>query len=279
MSIHTDSPRRPYWHVDAKWVTGLLLFVTLSITFLAFNLWQVTAADPGINALTLLLASAFSPEGLDSEADIALMQEQLQASSTGEIQPVPGLRITIHAEDIAGLSPREVRLFFFRQWAEPLYYQGAAGLAELADDPAMRQSIEEGIGPLALLSAQSHQQLLPVWIGLALLDLLLILLLIVFSYRFGRLSSPGCVLFLTALPAAALLALVRQSLLNQLATAPPTSESLSARLLSLAVTALPGLLDLILRNYLIVAAVGLGLILLALLGALFWPQRRQPAGN
>ena len=278
MSTPINSPRRPYWHVDAKWITGLLLFFTLSITFLAFNLWQVTAADPGINALTLLLASAFSPEGLDSEADIAFMQEQLQASSTGEIQPIPGLRITIRAEDVAGMSPREVRLFFFRQWAEPLYYQGAAGLAELADDPEMRQSIEEGIGPLTLLSAESHQQLLPVWVGLALLDLLLIGLLIIFSNRFGRLSSPGCVLFLTALPAAALLALMRQSLLNQLAAAPPTGESLSARLLSLAVTALPDVLDLVLRNYLIVVAVGLGLVLLGLLGALFWPQKRQTAG-
>ena len=278
MSTPINSPRRPYWHVDAKWITGLLLFFTLSITFLAFNLWQVTAADPGINALTLLLASAFSPEGLDSEADIAFMQEQLQASSTGEIQPIPGLRITIRAEDVAGMSPREVRLFFFRQWAEPLYYQGAAGLAELADDPEMRQSIEEGIGPLTLLSAESHQQLFPVWVGLALLDLLLIGLLIIFSNRFGRLSSPGCVLFLTALPAAALLALMRQSLLNQLAAAPPTGESLSARLLSLAVTALPDVLDLVLRNYLIVVAVGLGLVLLGLLGALFWPQKRQTAG-
>ncbi len=275
MSIHTDSPRRPYWHVDAKWITGLLLFVSLSVTFLAFNLWQVTAAEPGINALTLLLASAFSPEGLDSEADIALMQEQLRESGTGEIQPVPGLRITIRTEDIADLSPREVRLFFFRQWAEPLYYQGAAGLAELADDPAMRQSIEEGIGPLALLSAESHQQLRPVWIGLTLVDLLLLLLLIVFSYRFGRLSSPGCVLFLAAFPAALLLVIARQSWLNQLTTAPPTGESLSDRLLNLTATALPGLLDLILRNYLVVAAVGLGLVLLAVAGSLLWPQRRQ----
>lgn len=63
-----DAPKaRPYWHVDAKWVTGLLLVFFLNWMLLTINLVQLTsenrAIDTGSTAMarSMVEASGFSP--------------------------------------------------------------------------------------------------------------------------------------------------------------------------------------------------------------------------
>ena len=103
----------------------------LNITFLVFILGQITAPEQGIALLTTILASSFSVESgeLDAAGDIEIMRQKIAESPNGEWQPIPGMRIVLREEDIAGKTPREARLWFFRQLAEPLYYDGAQGLA------------------------------------------------------------------------------------------------------------------------------------------------------
>ena len=62
MSKQKSTKPRPYWHVDAKWITGILLVFTLSITFLVFNLGQITNAENGVDFLTLMIASVFNQQ-------------------------------------------------------------------------------------------------------------------------------------------------------------------------------------------------------------------------
>lgn len=151
---------RPYWHVDAKWLTGILLLFLLNITFLVFILVQVTAPEQGIALLTMTLASSFSAEsgGLDAAGDIEIMRQKIAEAPNGEFQPIPGMQIIVREEDIAGKTPREARLWFFRQWAEPLYYDGAQGLASLTTDPEMGKNISEGVGPANTSQRQESQQ-------------------------------------------------------------------------------------------------------------------------
>lgn len=159
MDISATSKPRPYWHVDAKWITGILLLFLLNATFLLFILMLVTAPDMGIDLLTVALASSFSREGLDQKADMEIMHEKIAESPNGEWQPIPSLNIVVREEDITGLTPREMRLWFFRQLAEPIYYEGSQGLANLSTDPDLQNNTETELGLVGFISAETHSKL------------------------------------------------------------------------------------------------------------------------
>ncbi len=202
MGTKKELKPRPYWHVDAKWLTGILLLFVLNITFLALILVLATTPEQGIALLTTTLASSYSAEGggLDEAGDIGIVKQRIAELPNGEWQPIPGMRIVVRAEDIAGKTPREVRLWFFQQWAEPIYYDGEDGLANLMTDPGMQSQLEGGIGPLGFISAETHAKLRAALAISGLVSLFLLGLLALFSYRFGRLGSPGCVILLAAIP-------------------------------------------------------------------------------
>jgi hypothetical protein len=280
MNTSGFSKVRPYWHIDAKWITGILLLFLLNITFLLFVFVQVTAADRGIDLLTITLASSFSRDGLDQEADLEIMHQKIVESPDGTWQPIPSLNILVREEDIRGLTPREMRLWFFRQLAEPLYYEGPQGLASLATDPEMRKNMEGGIGPLGFISAATHSKLQKTFYIFGSISLALMGLLVLFSYRFGRLGSPGCVIFLAALPGLTALSMVRGWLEHGAGNLVPLTEMTTVTLYTqmiarLAAEALPEIVQMAIRTYMILVLSGLTLILLALIGPLFMRKRKS----
>ncbi|MBI2940401.1 MAG: hypothetical protein HYY04_08180 [Chloroflexi bacterium] len=273
MSADHTAHTRPYWHLDAKWIAGLLLAFVLGLTLLVYNLVQITAEKPAVDALSTAMALAFSRNGLDDETEIAEVRQRLRASPGGTFQPIPGLRVVVQERDIADLSPREARLYFFRQLAEPLYRGGPEELAALADDPAMRQQMAQGVGPLGLLTRQTHETLQGVLRFLGIASVVLAALLVLFSYRFGRLASPGCVLFVASLPGAALFTFLARGLGSSgAATAPPTGQDagMTGMIGYLAAGVLPPLLRIMSRNYLVAMALGLGLVAIAFLVQFVW---------
>jgi hypothetical protein len=280
MNTNESLKLRPYWHVDAKWITGIFLLFLLNATFLIFMLVQVTAAKQGIEILTVILASSFSQEGLDQEVDIEIMHQKIAESPDGSWKPIPGLNIVVREQDIAGLSPREIRLWFFRQLAEPIYYGGQQGLANLSTDPEMQKNMEGGLGPLGFINAETHSKLNKVFLVLGLIALTFLGLLVYFSYRFGRLGSPGCVIFLAAVPGLILFSGARGWL--ERAGQNPNSETevttvtlytqMAARL---AVDVLPNIVQKALQTYLLLTFLGFGLMLAALIGTLFIRGRKR----
>jgi len=273
MNPESSRKPRPYWHVDAKWVTGIVLLVILTITFVNLFLVQLTGPKQGVELITVLLASTFSASGggLDDPGDIEIMRKEIANAPDGEWQPIPGLEIVVRAEDIEGMTPREARLWFFRQWAEPLYYEGAEGLAAKMSDPEMRMAMEEGIGPLAVISQQTHRQLRSILFVSLLLSVVLLGGVVYFSRRHGRLSSPGCVIFLAAFPGF-LGAVVLSGLLSQgeLASIDSGEPGMTTRLLMLAGDVLPAILERVVLQYVILLAIGVLLMLAALVWALFF---------
>lgn len=278
MNTSKELKPRPYWHVDAKWLTGILLLLLLNITFLVFILVQVTAPEQGISLLTLTLASSYSAQGggLDAAGDIEIMRQKISESPNGEWHPIPGMKIVVREKDIAGKTPREVRLWFFRQWAEPLYYGGTQGLASLITDPEMKKGLDGGVGPLGFISAETHSKLQGVFAVSGLVSLFFLGLLIFFSYRFGRLGSPGCVIFLAAIPGFILLGGVRgwieQSAQNPAAVG---EETYITQYGQLAVDVLPDVVQRAMQIYTFLIFLGLGLMLIALIGAVFVRERKN----
>jgi hypothetical protein len=280
MNTNESLKPRPYWHVDAKWITGILLLFLLNATFLIFILVQITAAKQGIEILTVILASSFSREGLDQEVDIEIMHQKIAESPDGSWKPIPGLNIVVREQDIAGLSPREIRLWFFRQLAEPIYYGGQQGLANLSTDPEMQKNMEGGLGPLGFINAETHSKLNKVLIVLGLISLSFLGLLVYFSYRFGRLGSPGCVIFLAAVPGLILFSGVRGWLAQAGQNPNPETEVTTVTLYTqmatrLAVDVLPNIVQKALQSYLLLTFLGLGLMLAALIGTLIIRGRKR----
>lgn len=279
--MNTERARkpRPYWHVDAKWMTSIILVVALSITLLLFNLWQLTAEEPAVEILSTAMALAFSPGGLDEAIDMAAVREQMQVSPDGAFHPLPGLPVTVREEDIADLSPREIRLFVFRQLAEPIYQGGVEGLAAQVGDPEAGASIVAAGKMLNLFSLETHQTLeRPLAIAAALAGALLIPL-VVFSYRFGRLGCPGCVFVAVGLPVTLLLVFFSNVNPPPGATPPGGESSLFAVAGSLVTALLPLLVQVTARSYLVVVAAGLLMLVLAMVGQIIWSlaRRRRPA--
>jgi hypothetical protein len=280
MNTSGFSKPRPYWHVDAKWITGILLLFLLNGTFLLFILVQTTAPERGIDLLTVLIASSFSREGLDQEADLEIMHQKIAESPNGAWQPIPSLKIVVREEDIAGLTPREMRLWFFRQLAEPIYYDGQQGLAGLASDPEMAKNMEGGIGPFGFISAETHGKLQKIFFVFGFISLTLLGLLVFFSYRFGRLGSPGCVLFLAALPGLIVFSMLRGWLEGGAENLAQPTEITALTLYAqpiarLATEALPEIVQMGIQAYLILILLGLTLILLTLIGPLFLRKRKN----
>ncbi len=260
---------RPYWHVDAKWVVGLLLSGVIIVTLVLFGLVQVTAEKPAVDTLSLTMALLLSRNGLDDETEIAEMRQRLQASPDKSIQPIPGLRLTIRESDLVNRSPRQARLAFFRQWAEPIYRNGPQGLSALADDPELRAKIVEGGAVLGLLTAETHRKLQTALALSTLACLVLLVPLVFFSDRFGRIGSPGCVLSMASLPVAAACGFI--AIINPPAGAePPKMEGMTELISQMASQLLPALAQSVVGWYVGFLAIGLGLALLAVSGNFLW---------
>ena len=274
MSTNQVKKPRPYWHVDAKWITGIFLLLLLNITFLLVWLVQVTSAKQGINLLATTLASSFSFEsgGLEATQDIEILQQKIDESPTGAWQPIPGLNILVRQADINGKTPREVRLWFFRQMAEPAYYNGSQGLMDLATDDETRTKMEGGLGLLGVISAATHRKLMIFLVVSGLVTGLFLVLLIFFSHRSGRLGSPGCAIFLAAIPGLLLFAGLRGWLEKSSQAPPPLEPTILTRYTQLAVDVLPDTLQKAALTYGILILIGFGLMLIALLGSIFFRE-------
>jgi len=281
MKLRSGSKTRPCWHVDAKWVTGIILTFTLSLSLLVFSLVSITAEKPAIDTLTIGLAIAFSQNGLDDETGVAELKQALKLSPDGTIRPIPGLKVVIREQDITGLTPRQIRLYLFRQIAEPLYKQGPEGLAALAGDPAMEKKMVEDSGVLGFLTLKTHRTLNSMFLILGAVSLVLFIPLVFFSYRFGRIASPGIVMFISSLPGALIFSGVNLALQNSSGNMQQAIEGGVGGMASfIASNILPPITQIIARNYLIFLLTGLGLIIVSVLGKfIYWLVRRKQGSN
>ena len=136
---------RPYWHLDAKWLTGLLLVIALGLTVMAYNLMLATEEKAATDTLALTYALTFSQQGLDDQSEIDSLKAAVEASPDKTIKPMPGMNVTIAEQDLVNHTPREIRLNYFRQWAEPFYNQGPPGMLALAENEEMKKSLDKSI--------------------------------------------------------------------------------------------------------------------------------------
>jgi hypothetical protein len=144
----------------------------------------------------------------------------------------------------------------------------------------MAKNMEGGIGPFGFISAENHSKLQKLFFVFGSISLLLLGLLAFFSYRFGRLGSPGCVIFLAALPGLVMFSLLR-GWLEHSANDPAQPTEITAvtpytqAFARLALDVLPEIVQMAIRTYLILIILGIALILLALIVPRLMRKRRN----
>lgn len=266
MTPEREMGRRPYWHVDAKWVIGLILWFVVSATLLLWNLVLVTEPEPAMNTIGRAMALAFGSRAPNQDAQVAELVRTLHATPDQSIQPVPGLRIALRYQDIADLPPQQVRLYIFHQLAEPAYLGGVQELALLVDDGQVKAGIQDNKTLLDFFTLQTHQGLQGDLVAAAAISLFLMIPLILFSARFGRIGSPGVLLLTVSLPGAlvsSLMGMFSERIMAASAVTAGNPANLPTYLVSNAVAPLA---QSAVQSYLAVAAFGLGLVFVAVMG-------------
>lgn len=191
---------RPYWHVDAKWVSGIVFGVALAMWLLLVVAYQVTQRETAVKLMANLVTFGM-PVGDEASQQQALesLRKQIAESPTKSIETLPGVKIT--EADLA-LGPVALRDKIFTQFAEPIYDKGTRRVAEeQTSDKAAQDKFVNDATVFSLVTKESHDRIgVAVWI-VGFVVLALSALAAYFSFRFGRIVTPALVLLLVSLPA------------------------------------------------------------------------------
>ena len=254
---NSKTPRpRPYWHVDAKWIAGILLFISLGASVLLYNLASITVRSQAVPFTASILANLFSKDGQSQAVSTAELQRMAANLPDGAtiipISQFPALHLT--KEQVESQSPTELESTLFTQLTGLIYDHGLAGAAaQLTSDPIAQRSFRDQAGPLRIMSKQTHDQLHQLSLIAGAISLVWLALLVLFSAGWGRLVSPGVVLMAVS-PAGAIAGLAFATMsqsANGLHIPPSFMQSLGSNFE---------------RSYGVLAAVGAGLLVLALFG-------------
>ncbi|HEY66604.1 MAG TPA: hypothetical protein G4O02_18810 [Caldilineae bacterium] len=245
---------RPYWHVDAKWIFGLLLTGVLAVWLVLVGLWQLTRREAAIGLFVEAGMGLLYPAPPAAQAfDEMLARARERPEATVQVM---GLRVPLKGREVVGLPREEAARRVFRRLGEVFYDEGPEGLARLRL-PDAEGMWGESSGPLGLFNAQSHQAMgLLVGLG-GLVILLLLAPVIYFSAGWGRLASPGVCLVVASLPGWPLMAI---------STLPPQREGPPPAVRLVARASAP--------VYELAVGLGFTLIIVAILGGLIRRLRR-----
>ena len=274
--IEVVKKTRPYWHVDAKWICGLLFLFFFGLTVFFFNLYKITERSSAIEASTHFLAALFSPDGIDSSRDIEKIRSDFSANPGKELRPFPGLDIVVTEEDLDG-SPRELRLNLFRQLATPIYDTGE--LAGKVDTNGAEQEQSLDIGMLKFISSQSHHTIRVVLIVLSIVSFLLLAGLVLFSFGVGRLVSPGIIILILSIPGLAISFFLKTISNKPFPLESLNSESFMPKISYIASLVLPILVGVVYENYLVLTILGASLLILSLIIKIVLSSRSNNAPN
>lgn len=184
----------------------LAIIVTLPVAALTLLSERSTAT----NIVTYSLVGLTSPEGIDSARGLEDLQTQV-AQQGAKTLSVGGAKVTFTAQDVQTLTPRELRLKAFGGFANKFYDLGPYALAKEtgATEDAAKKFQNEATS-ISVFTAKWHTNAKRILVWMVLADLFLLAIAVLFSYRFGRLATPGVILVTVGAPALPLLAWAHQ---------------------------------------------------------------------
>lgn len=190
---------RPYWHVDAKWVSGIVFGVVLAVWLLLFAAYQITQRDTAVQLMTNLVTLGMKQgDAAANQQAIESFRQQIAASPTRSFEPLPGVTIT---EADLNLGADGLRDKIFKQVVEPIYDKGTRGAAEAQTaDKAAQDEFVNSASALSVMTKQSHDAIGTWLVIIGVVTAAFGGLAIYFSDRFGRVVTPALILLFVALP-------------------------------------------------------------------------------
>lgn len=208
--------RRAGWRVDLKWVFGIIFTLVFMVATVFYSLSQITTKDKTLEIVKVMGAEPI--EKMVSSMYPAIQAYAL-ASPSGEI-PIPGTPIKLKSTDVLGKSKSHISNLVLRKLGNTLYDDGLQAFSGFKKgDPQ-----QEGLGKspssegfeknempefsleampffqvLAMFNRTTHKVLQTLFIVFIALSVFFGGFFIIFSYRFGRLISPGVSLFIVGL--------------------------------------------------------------------------------
>ncbi|MBI4032236.1 hypothetical protein HY374_00850 [Candidatus Berkelbacteria bacterium] len=264
---------RPGWHTDAKWVVGIIAFVLVATTAFLGVLARLTEREPAVELLTVGIATAFSPQGIDDASTLEDVRKAIRESPTKSLKPFPGLDVEVREVDLETTSPEELRLRLFRAVAEPIYDKTTLGAGATSKDGTAANPTVSSVGLLAVFSRDMHNRLTQPLVVLLLIDAIVVGLLVYLSTGFGRLASLGWLLTLVSLLPALLFAVLEIASQRHLPNGGVAEATLAAQASTIAAAVAPTVIGVVNSIYRPMLAVGLALILIATIGGVIARRR------
>ncbi len=223
------------WRIDAKWLFGLICLAAIIVAGVLYSASKFTERDAATGIFSSILLSLAKD---DAGAEEFKEYQALAVASPDEDFTIEGVSLPIKGRELIGLSYDEAVELIAGRLAEILYTDGpeavepfftAASGAGSEEAPAGEgeessageseeapagEGDELSLGPLGLLTQDSHDRVGRIFTYSLIPILVLAVLLVFFSRRFGRLGSPGVVLTIGAAPLAALWFTVKQATQN-----------------------------------------------------------------
>jgi hypothetical protein len=219
---------RPYWHVDAKWIAGLLFIVFFITSLLLYNFTQIISRENVVDTITTDIQNSlrqgleeFSQEAnewvnqegesiklvltvarheLERMADeVEQTEKQIKTGEGERVKPFEELDLYIEKNELEK----------YEKWAEVIVYRKLSKTLDEVKKEAFSPSIEtynikeEIINKIEfpkVYSEEIYQRYRKISFIMLFISFILLFLVVFFSYRFGRLFSPGLLIAITSLP-------------------------------------------------------------------------------
>jgi hypothetical protein len=196
---------RPSWHVDLKWLAGLLACVAVAVSCVLFSLRQVTERDTALPISSAILAAGISDRVTDE--DYAAVQAQAAANPDGMISLGP-VSLVVKGSEITTLKKDEAARLIATDLAAVIY-DGGSEKAEtfIVPPPADSDKKALSLGPAGSLSADMHSSFQTYLILAVVITAFLLGVVMAMSRGVGRLGAPAFVVALGAAPLAGVWAL------------------------------------------------------------------------
>lgn len=248
---------RPDWHIDAKWVCGLFLIPILAVTVVVLNLYILTSRENGIKFSARVLEALYAPNA-NIEKSAEAVREAIKNSPDKSFTPFPDKNIKITEEDLNNYSVSELTDKIFSDLAVSIY-----------DSPKSNMT---NVGLLAPITKYGHAVLGKVLGICVAVSILFLALAIYFSADFGRLITPGILVFVISFPGTLLFYLMQK---NNNQTTVPSPEAGWPERIRFIIGSLSEQIDLIYRNYLVILLFGIGFILIGKIGRIILKRRKN----
>lgn len=218
---------RPSWYTDLKWVSSLLFIIFFVSALLLYNFSQVVSKKNVVDQMTTNIQTSLQKELSDffqlanqilatnenyvkiilSEAKneldkLAQTSEQAanEAIQNGEkIQPIKGIDFSIDKNQIDKYS-KQIETAIYKEIASSLQEIQDKGLTNATDREQWQKELTEKINFPKIYSKDLHRKYVLISALLFFVSFILFISAIFFSFKWGRVLTPGLLILLTSIP-------------------------------------------------------------------------------